>query len=135
MRRVLLIDNDRPMNHAFSVRCLEEGTAVRIAETLCEAVRYLVESPVSVVVVDAGLIRLAPAEQAQVFEMVAPGVPVVVMVKANAPMEEHVRFEIEGFRVMAKPVDPGELLAKVEAVSGRTPASRDARARVRALCG
>ena len=61
--------------------------------------------------------------------------PVVVTVKPNAPMEEYVRFEVEGFIVAAKPVDPVDLLAKLEPMSRLAPAARDAAARVQALCG
>jgi len=135
MNRVLLIDQDRATSQSITLSCLREGVAVRVAETLCEGVRYLLAAPVSVVLVDAGLIRLSPAEQARIFDAVAPEVPVVVMVKPNAPLEEHVRFEIEGFRVTPKPVDPLEILAKLDSVSLPTAARRGAAARVRALCG
>lgn len=135
MHRVLVIDNDRVLSQAVGMRCLTNGIAVRVADTLCEGVRYLLDAPVSAVVVDAGLIRLSPAEQARLFEAVAPGVPVVVTVKPNAPLEEHVRFEVEGFHVAAKPVDPVALLAKLETASRPAPARRDAAAQVQALCG
>ena len=136
MHRVLLIEPDRVISQSVGMRCLSNGIAVRVTDTLCEGVRYLLEAPVSAVVVDAGLIRLSPAEQARLFEAVAPGVPVVVTVKPNAPMEEHVRFEVEGFIVAVKPVDPVDLLAKLEPMSRRlVPAVRDAAARVQALCG
>src|SRR5262245_18166592 len=112
MNRVLLIDSDRAASEAFVLGCLGLDTAVRTAETLCEGVRYALEAPVSAILMDAGLIRVAPAAQAHVFELVAPGVPVVVVLKANSPIEEHVRFEVAGFRVMSRPVEPRDVLAK-----------------------
>lgn len=136
MNRVLLIDGDRAMNETVSLRCLERGVAIRMAESLCEGVRYLLDAPVGLILVDAGLIRLSPAEQARIFDTVAPGVPVVVLVKPNAPLEEHVRFEVEGFRVSAKPVDAALLLDKLERLERPGAAARrGAGARVQALCG
>lgn len=126
MNRVLLIDQDRVQNQAFSTGCLEHGVAFRIVETLCEGVRYLMDAPVSVICVDAGLIRLSPAEQARLFDAVAPGVPVVAMVKPNAPLEEHVRFELEGFAVLAKPIEVADLLAKMERAGRPAPPRRGA---------
>ena len=135
MNRVLLIDADRGASESFVVACLGQDVAVRTADTLCEGVRYLLEAPVAAIVVDAGLVRLSASDQARVFDLAAPGAPVVVVVKPNAPLEEHVRFEVAGFRVVPRPVDPLELLAKLDAQDSPEPARRGAAARVRALCG
>jgi len=135
MRRVLLIDQNRSVTEALTHACLEAGVAMRTVETLCEGVRYLLDVPVSLVLVDAGLVRLSPAEQWQLFDSVAPEAPVIVLVKPNAPLEEHVRFEAQGFRVAAKPLDMHELLAKLDLAADAAPARRDAAARLRALCG
>ena len=135
MNRVLLIDADRGASESFVVACLGRDVAVRTAETLCEGVRYLLEAPVAAIVVDAGLIRLSASDQARVFDLAAPGAPVVVVVKPNAPLEEYVRFEVAGFRVVPRPVDPVELMAKLDTQSLPSPARRGAVERVRALCG
>ena len=135
MNRVLLIDADRAASEAFVLGCLGREAAVHTADTLCEGVRYALEAPVSAILVDAGLVRLTPAAQADVFELVAPGVPVVVVVKPNAPIEEHVRFELAGLRVLPRPVDPVDVLAKLEVHEAPAPARPGAAERVRALCG
>lgn len=135
MNRVLLIDADRAASEAFVLGCLGRNVAVHTADTLCGGVRFALQVPVSAILVDAGLVRLTPAAQADVFELVAPDVPVVVLVKPNAPIEEHVRFELAGFRVLARPVDPGDLLAKLEVQDAPAPARRGAAERVRVLCG
>jgi DNA-binding response OmpR family regulator len=118
MNRVLLIDDDRALGRSVTMQCLDRGTAFRITDTLGEGLRILVDAPVSLILIDAGLIRLFPGEQARIFDVVAPGVPVVVLVKPNSPIEEHVRFEVHGFRVVAKPVDVAELAAKMEVALG-----------------
>jgi DNA-binding response OmpR family regulator len=135
MNRVLLIDHDHDAAQAAGMICLDQGIAFRAAHTLCDGVRLLLDAPVSLIVIDAGLVRLSPAEQARMFDAVAPEVPVVVLVKPNAPLEEHVRFESEGFRVVPKPVDMTGILAKVDMAGRPMPARRGAAARVRALCG
>jgi len=135
MRRVLLIDRDRSSAEALASISLHEGVASRTVETLCEGVRYLLEAPVSLILVDAGLIRLSPGEQARLFDAVAPEVPVVVLVQPNTPLEEHVRFEVEGFHVVARPVDMAEVLIKMAGDGRLAPARPGAAGWVRSLCG
>ena len=64
--------------------------------------------------VEAAALRLSTREHAVLFERVAPGVPVMVMVRADAPLETRVAFELAGFRVVTQPVSVEELLDKVE---------------------
>ena len=57
--------------------CLEREVGVVMADNLCEGVRALLRASVSLIVVDAALLRLTPKEHATLFERVAPIVPVV----------------------------------------------------------
>jgi len=116
------------------MECLEQGMAVRMAETLCEGVRYLLDAPVSLVLAEAGMLRMATGDQARLFEAVAPGVPVVLTVDAGAQVEDLVTLELQGFRVMTRPFALGDLLAKIELPANGAPARRDARERVAAVC-
>lgn len=135
MTRVLMIDGDRALAQSVAMACMESGVAIRMAETLCEGVRYMLESPVSVVLVDSGVLRRSGSDQVRLFDTVAPGVPVVVLVKPGARVEEHVKLELQGFRVVSKPLDVRDVLAKVEP-GKRSPVSRhEAAARVEAVCG
>ena len=102
MIRLLTIDGDRNRAQALAMECLEDGVAVRMAETLCEGVRYLLDAPVSLVLAEAGLLRMATSEQARLFEAVAPGVPVILTVDAGAKVEEpevhlKVKYYLEPF--------------------------------------
>ena len=55
------------------LECLEREVGVVMAENLCEGVRTLCcRLPVSLIVVDAALLRLTPREHATLFERVAP---------------------------------------------------------------
>src|SRR5262245_63091461 len=114
MTRVLLIDGDRALAQSVAMACFADGISVRLAETLCEGVRYMVDGPVSVVLIDSGLMRLSGRDQVRLFDTVAPGVPVVVLVREGAGVEEMVKFQVQGFQVVAKPFDVRDVLAKVE---------------------
>ena len=61
MIRVLTIDDNRSRAQALVMECLEHGVAVRVAESLCEGVRYLLDAPASLVLVDAGSSGMAIA--------------------------------------------------------------------------
>jgi hypothetical protein len=134
MNRLLVIDADRAASEAF-VLGAGVGTSPFAPPKPCARRPLRPRGARLGDPGDARLIRLSPAAQADVFEMVAPGVPVVVVLKPNSPIEEHVRFELAGFRVLSRPVDPGDLLAKLEVAEPPAPARRGAAERVRTLCG
>ena len=134
MIRLLTIDGDRKRAQALALECLEHGVAVRMSETLCEGVRYLLDAPVSLVLAEAGMLGLAKGDQARLFEAVAPGVPVILTVAAGAKVEDRVDLELQGFRVISRPFALRDLLAKVELPAKAAPARSDARARVDAVC-
>jgi DNA-binding NtrC family response regulator len=135
MNRILLIDRDRALGASLGMACLERGVAIRMAETLCEGVRYLMDAPISAVLVDAGTLRVAGPDRGRIFDAVAPGVPVVVTVAAGTPVEEQVRYELQGFRVLAKPFAAEELLDKIEWAEKSGASRPEAAAEVRAICG
>lgn len=134
MIRVLTIDGNRSRAQALATECLEQGVAVRIAETLCEGVRCLLDTPVSLVLAEAGLMRMAGADQVRLFDAVAPSVPVIVTVDAGARVEDLVDLELHGFHAVSRPFALRDVLAKVELPAKAVPSRRGARARVEALC-
>ena len=118
MNRVLVIDQDRAMRERLGLACLGQGVGVALAENLCEGVRLLLSVPVSLVVMDAAALRLSVREHVTLFERVAPGVPVVVAVGPETPLETRVTLELAGFRVLTRPVTVEELLEKSPALAG-----------------
>lgn len=96
-----------------------------IAENVCEGIRFLFEAPVSAVVVDSALLRLPAAGQAKLFEAVAPGVPVVVLVSEIVSLPERVRYRGLGFQVLSKPVPVDDLVEKVEGLTQAASIRRD----------
>ena len=135
MTRILMIDGDRTLSQSVAMACLEGGVAIRMAETLCEGVRYMVNDPVSAVLVDSTLLMLHAGERARLFDAVAPGVPVVVLTEPASLVEEVVEWELEGFQVVPKPFDVRDILAKLELAARSRPARPGAAARVETLCG
>jgi DNA-binding response OmpR family regulator len=135
MNRILLIDRDRTLGASLGMACLERGIAIRMAETFCEGVRYLMDAPATAVLVDAAALKMADADRARIFDAVAPGVPVVVTVEAGTSVEERVRYELQGFRVLAKPFAPEDVLDKIEWADKSRPARPESIAQVRAICG
>jgi len=115
MNRVLVIDQNRVTREQLGLACLGQDVGVALAENLCEGIRVLLSLPVSLIVVDAGALRLTLREHVTLFERVAPQVPVVVTVAPEASLESRVAFELAGFRVLARPVTVQELLEKVAA--------------------
>jgi DNA-binding response OmpR family regulator len=115
MKRILLIDQDPSLMQRLGLECLERGVGVVMAENLCEGVRVLLQTPVSLVAVDAGLLRLTPREHATLFDRVAPGVPIAVAFRADAPLEARVAYELLGFRTLSRPLAAEDLLDKAGA--------------------
>jgi DNA-binding response OmpR family regulator len=115
MNRILVIDQDRAAMEKLGLACLERGIGVAMADNVCEGVRVLLSDAISLVLVDGSELRLGPRESVTLFERVAPGVPVVVMVRADMDLSRIVALELAGFRVVTKPVAIPDLLAKVAA--------------------
>jgi DNA-binding response OmpR family regulator len=98
MNRILVIDQDRTAREALGLACLAQGVGVAMADNVCEGARVL---------------RFGPRDSATLFERVAPGVPVVVMVRPDADLSRVVALELAGFRVLTKPVAVLDVFAKV----------------------
>ena len=136
MTRVLMIDENRTLTESVGMRCFEQGIAVRMADTFCEGVRHLLETPVSLIILSSALVRLPVAEIAGLFDRVAPGVPVVVRIEAGQGIDEQVRFELHGFRAVREPFDVLDLIAKAERPARElAPRPGAALAAVEAVCG
>jgi DNA-binding response OmpR family regulator len=109
---LLVIDQDRNAMQTLGLACLERDVGVAMAETLCEGVRVLLSRSASLVVVDVALLRMTPPEIATLFERVAPGVPVIVVVHSDTPLETRVGFELLGFQILTRPVVVEDLIEK-----------------------
>ena len=112
MNLFLVIDQDRTAAQRLGLACLERGVGVAMAETLCEGVRVLLSRTVSLIVVDVAVLRLSPSEHATLFERVASGVPVIVVVHSDTPIETRVGLELLGFHIITRPIAVEDLLEK-----------------------
>lgn len=140
MTRVLMIDGNRALTESVGRQCLEHGMAVRMTDTFCDGLRQMLETPVSLVIVSSSLVHLSSGELAKLFDTIAPGVPVVVRLDADHTdaghtIDEQVRFELHGFRVVREPFDVADLVVKGERPARRvTPSPVVAAAAVEAAC-
>jgi hypothetical protein len=64
-------------------------------------------------------------DQAKLFEAVAPGVPVVVLVSDAVPLPERVRYQVLGFEVLSKPLPADDLVRKAEVLTAAASIRRD----------
>ncbi len=113
MNRILVIDQDRAAMEKLGLVCLQQGLGITMADNVCEGVRILLADNVSMVLVDAIELRFGARESAKLFERVAPGVPVVVMIRPEIDLARKVALELAGFRVITKPVVIADLFAKM----------------------
>ena len=135
MTRVLMIDENHALTDSVGLQCLEQGIAIRMADAFRDGARQLLETPVSLIIVSSSLVRVSPDDLARLFDTLAPGVPVVVRVDRAHAMDEQVRFELQGFRVVRELFDVQDLLAKSETPIRRVAPSPAAAAAVfEALC-
>jgi ActR/RegA family two-component response regulator len=112
MIRILLIGQDRSTADRLALACLERGAALVVAENVCEGVRVLATTPVSLIVADLGRLRLGYPEQAALFDRVAPGARVAVTVPADVALETRVALELAGFDVLPAPAVPDDVLKR-----------------------
>ena len=112
MKRILLIDQNPSLMQRLGLECLERGVGVVMAENLCEGVRVLLQVSVSLIAVDAALLRLTAREHATLFDRVAPDVPVAVVFRPDAPLESRVAYEVLGFKTLTRPLAAEDLLDK-----------------------
>jgi DNA-binding response OmpR family regulator len=117
MTRVLLIDQDAALMQRIGLHCLERGVGVMMAENLCEGVRAILSAHVSLIVVDAALLRLTPREHATLFERVAPSVPVTVVFRPEVALETKVAYEVLGFKTLTRPLTAEDVLDKTGVVA------------------
>jgi DNA-binding response OmpR family regulator len=117
MKRVLLIDQDAALMQRIGLHCLERGVGAIMADNLCEGVRAVLGAHVSLIVVDAGLLRLTPREHATLFERVAPNVPVIVVFRPEVALETRVAYEILGFKALTRPLTAEDILDKAGAAA------------------
>jgi DNA-binding NtrC family response regulator len=110
VNRVVIIDQNAGSAQRLALACFDKGLAVVIAENVCEGVRSLATTPVTLIVVELDRLRLGIADQAALFDRVAPGVPVIVTVGPAVPLEKRAALELAGFRVTPSPLEADDLL-------------------------
>ncbi len=135
MTRVLMIDGNRSLTESVGLKCAEQGMAVRMTGAICDGLRLLLETPVSLIIVSSDLVTMPAGELANLLDAVAPDVPVVIRLTPDRTMDEQVTFELHGFRVVREPFDVQDLVVKGERPARRAASTETAaRVAVKAAC-
>jgi hypothetical protein len=71
----LTVDQDRDVVRRLGLACLDRGIGIAAVENVGEAVRVLLGESVSLIVVDASLLRSPARDEAALFERVAAACP------------------------------------------------------------
>jgi DNA-binding response OmpR family regulator len=112
---VLILGSDRSTTQALAIACRAHGANVMAAENVPAGVRRLLAAPVGLIIVEHGLLRLSAAEHLAMFERVAPGVPVAVIVPSDGSTAMRDAYDAAGFRVVTGAAGLEALLAEVVA--------------------
>ncbi|HEX6422197.1 MAG TPA: response regulator [Acidimicrobiales bacterium] len=108
---------DHPATSRFMVRVLERaGFAARAAADADEAIRYLRASPCDAALVDVRLPGMSGFDLVHRVRVSHPGLPVALMTAyAGAAVVERARRSgVDAF--LAKPIEPNDLVAQVDAL-------------------
>ena len=112
MDRVLVIDRRCATTRTLGLACLRRRIGVAFAHNVCDGVCVLLDAPVDLIVLDVTALQPTPREVAMLVRYVAPGVPLVVTVGPETPLEDRVGLELAGFRVLVHPLSVDELIEK-----------------------
>lgn len=112
---VLLVEDDDDIRELMAEVLAAAGWVVHSVANGREALRFLAERSVRVVVTDLGMPGMGGLEMVRVARAIAPSVPVVVVTGWNGREDVEQARGREVAAVLVKPVDPERL---TEAVAG-----------------
>jgi DNA-binding response OmpR family regulator len=119
--RVLVVDDDPPSVKMTSFLLKEEGYDVRTADNGRDALRIVEEEPVDLVILDVMMPQLDGHEVCRRIRQKYE-VPIIFLSAKGETSDKVAGLELGADDYLAKPFEPGELLARVKAVMRRTEA-------------
>ena len=123
---ILVAEDDRDISDLISHYLKKAGWTTHVAPAGDQALAYIRNHPVDVVILDVMLPGMSGLEVCKALrgDRATAGVP-VIMLTARADESDRIRgLEIGADDYVAKPFSPNELVARVRAVTRRTPAKR-----------
>lgn len=127
--RIIVVEGTKEMRQALAALLASPGRSVHAFENLCDAVRAMMREETHLLLLDLHQMALPCETTLSLLREVDPWLPVILTV-ADPESPEVARWARAGvFRVIAKPLDAGELLAAVEHAEAFARSARDSGAR------
>ena len=125
--RLLIVEDDPAISHALRLALREAGHAVDVSDTLCGARTALAVEPFDAMLLDLGLpdgdgaslLRELRARRAGMGSLPDPGLPVLILTARDGVDARIAGLDLGADDYLVKPFDPGELLARLRAMTRR----------------
>ncbi len=128
--RVLVVDDDKPSVKMTAFLLQEEGYEVLTADNGREALRIVEEQPIDLVILDVMMPHMDGFEVCQRIRQLSDAA--VIFLSAKGETSDRVQgLQLGADDYLAKPFEPAELLARVQAVLRRTKRKREIEANQR----
>ena len=120
LRRILVVDDDRPSREGLSAALSREGHSVDTAADAWQAMVRLRAQSFDVAVVDLDLpsvhgVDLGGWDVARIARAYHPGIAIIVLSADEEATSDHHALGREVARILGKPISLGELTSLVEA--------------------
>jgi len=117
--RVLLIDDEREFAETLTERLRLRGYEARAAFSAAEALAAVEEAPPDVVLLDMNLPGVRGVELLLSLRQALPGGEIILL-SGHLDLAEKIEgVRLDAFGMLLKPVDLGELVAKIDAAQTR----------------
>ncbi len=127
MEKILVIEDDRPVQRALQRLFESEGYAVTCSSDGTAGLEAFRSSPASLVLLDLRLPGTGGRDVCRGIKEAAPSVPIVVLSATTDVADKVLLLEMGADDYVTKPFSPRELLARVHAAMRRTavPVNRE----------
>lgn len=117
--KILVVDDDQPSVKMISYLLKEEGHAVSSARDGQEALEVVEKDPPDLIVMDVMMPRMDGLEATRRIRQIM-NVPIIMLSAKGETSDKVAGLQLGADDYLAKPFEPAELLARVQAVLRRT---------------
>ncbi|HZQ23010.1 MAG TPA: response regulator transcription factor [Terriglobales bacterium] len=120
MERILVVEDDRPVQKALKRLFETEGFAVDISADGKSAIEAFRATAPSAIVLDLRLPAMSGRDVCREIKQQVPGMPVIILSAASDVSDKVLLLELGADDYVTKPFSPRELLARVRAAIRRS---------------
>jgi DNA-binding response OmpR family regulator len=117
--KILVVDDDQPSVKMISYLLKEEGHAVSSAKDGQEALEAVEKDPPDLIIMDVMMPRMDGFEATRRIRQIM-SVPIIILSAKGETSDKVAGLQLGADDYLAKPFEPAELLARVQAVLRRT---------------